>query len=95
MDVQKCSQPKTVQKVYTEWKRVYTLQTPQDVLFILDYADINVKCYQLYTGDVCDMVNGIVVPAEFAPFGAATKAEMGGQTAAHQWSQATLSGFQQ
>lgn len=29
------------------------------------------------------MVNGIVVPAEFAPFGAATKAEMGGQTAAH------------
>lgn len=45
MDVQKYSQPKTVQKVYTEWKRVYTLQTPQDVLFILDYADINVKCY--------------------------------------------------
>lgn len=29
------------------------------------------------------MVNGIVVPAEFALFGAATKAEMGGQTAAH------------
>lgn len=43
------------------------------------------------------MVNGFVVPAKFeaAPFGAATKAEMGGQTAAHSQSQATLSGFQQ